>query len=61
MFLVGLSSVLKVDLFWFWFGRKISGKKGGGGGGGEIPYLCFLLDTPSPRRRSARLGEGRFA
>ena len=26
--LVSLSSVLKVDLFWLWFGRKISGKKG---------------------------------
>ena len=26
--LVGLSSILKVDLFWFWFGRNIFGKNG---------------------------------
>ena len=26
--LVSLSSILKVDLFWFWFERKISGDKG---------------------------------
>ena len=26
--LIGLSSILKVDLFWFWFGRKISNEKG---------------------------------
>ena len=27
--------------------------------GRNLPFL-FLLDTPSPRRRSARLGVGRF-
>ena len=25
--------------------------------GGKIPHLCFLLDTSSPRRKSAHLGE----
>ena len=54
--LVGLSSVLKVDLFWLWFGRKMSKKKKG-----KIPHLCFMLDTSSPRQRSARLGKGQFA
>ena len=50
---VGLSLVLKVHLFWFWFGRKISGKKEEK----KKSHSCFLLDTPLPRRRSVRLGE----
>ena len=54
MFLVGLSPVLKVDLFWFWFGRKISGKKGEK----KNTHSSFQPDTPLPRRRSACLGKG---
>ena len=34
---------------WFWFGRKFSVK------GAKFGQLCVLLDTPMPRRRSARL------
>ena len=48
VFLVGLSRVLKVDLFLFWFGRSFPMKKD------KKPRLCtspILL----------RLGEGRFA
>ena len=56
MFLVGLSPVLKVDLFWFWFGRKIFDKRGKK----KIPHSIFQLDTPSLGRRPVRLGEGRF-
>ena len=41
-------------LSWFWFGRKFLVKMA------KIGHLCFLLVTPSLRRRSARLGEGRF-
>ena len=50
VFWVGLSSVLKVDLFCLWFGRKIFDKKGE-----KIPHLCFY--TPLLRQRSARLGK----
>ena len=44
--LVGLSSVLKVHLFWFWFGRKIFGEKGE-----KYPFPVF---SPTP----LHLGEG---
>ena len=52
--LVGLSPILKVDLFWICFEMKISGKKKKG----KIPHSIFQPDTPLLRRRSARLGEG---
>ena len=39
-------------LSWFWFGRKFQAKRAKSG------YFCALLDTPSPKRRSARLSEG---
>ena len=48
---VGLSLVLKVHLFWFWFGRKISGKKEEKK---KIPIHVFC-STP------LCLGEGLFA
>ena len=48
MFLVGLSPVLKVDLFWL----KFSYEKG------EKAPILYKPDTSSPGRRSARLGEG---
>ena len=35
---------------WFWFGRKFPVKSAKSG------HLCVLLDTPTPRRRSACLG-----
>ena len=38
-------------LSWFWFGRKFSVKMAKSG------HFCFLLYTPSPRRRSAHLGK----
>ena len=37
--MVGLSSVLNVELFWLWFGKKISCEDGQ-----NWPFL-FLLDT----------------
>ena len=42
-------------LSWFWFGRKFPVKRAKTG-----PFL-FLLDTPTPRHRSARLGRGYYA
>ena len=49
MFLVSLSLVLKVDLFWFWFGMKIYGEKGG-----KYPIPVFSLTL-------LRLGKGVLA
>ena len=37
-------------LSWFWFGRKFSMKMDKSG------HFYVLFDTPTPRRRSARLG-----
>ena len=42
-------------LSWFLFGKKFQVKKAKSG------HLCVLLDTLSPRRRSACLGKGRFS
>ena len=52
-----MSFVVYFEFFlsWFWFGRKFLVKMAR-----NWPFL-FLLDTPLPRRRSARLGEGRFS
>ena len=45
----------KFCLSWFWFGRKFPEKMV------KTGHFYFLLDTPSPRRRSACLSEGRLA
>ena len=45
----------KFWLSWFWFGRKFSVKMAKSG------QFCILLDTPTPRRSSARLGGGHYA
>ena len=37
-------------LSWFWFGRKFQVKRA------KSSHFCILLDTPTPRRRSTRLG-----
>ena len=47
--MVGLSLVLKVDLFWYWFGMKISNKNRE-----KYPILFF---SPTP----LCLGEGVLA
>ena len=37
-------------LSWFWFGRKFPMKRAKSG------HFCFQHDTPTPKRRSSRLG-----
>ena len=37
-------------LSWFWFGRKFPVQRAKSG------HFYIMLDTPTPRRRSARLG-----